>query len=582
MIRLRHFRGLGLEGKIRTIPIAIGGAAVLILVATILIPTVAQGAVSNKGRHPHPLSNPRLFDSSFQVTPGSLVSLHWSGQPAPSLPSGAHYVVESSLPDFASTSVVRWPPKSSPPPTWDGTGWSTTARAMTVTIPANAAPGIHYVVAVLTCNSKTCAARATSAVLNVPPSPIDWGLRSFRSDFSHVATFASPGNPFATVFLTSGTSIWSASEFSHDITEIPTSAKVARLWKVTPPTGAAPVFKEPFTLCLYSSCQPSATSALGESITTSNGWIWLTFGGDRTLPGFPSPLLPSNHSEVVAFDPGTHRFCSYLVPGNNNQVAGIASSGVPPDSHIWFVESRGTAGQGSLDGFNPSRVGNGCQGQANEAYVLPASVRLLKWSSRKKLWPVQIAVDPLSPSLWITNFNSYGASGTQYSEIDRVDISDPAEPRIVKRYAYPSTNPSSYYGAKPWAIVAPPGSNYVYAMDNGDAEIVRINKVTSQIDEVPIPLTSDAENGFGLAISSDRLYFTLANDYGEIYGTASTFGYIDLSSWPADSPPTKGVIYTGLSRVTDPGTVRNYRAIAVSPSGRVSITDQHATIRLTP
>ena len=40
-------------------------------------------------------------------------------------------------------------------------------------------------------------------------------------------------------------------------------------------------------------------------------------------------------------------------------------------------------------------------------------------------------------------------------------------------------------------------------MDNGDAEIARINKVTNQIDETPIPLTSHAENGFGLAVFSD-------------------------------------------------------------------------------
>jgi hypothetical protein len=85
-----------------------------------------------------------------------------------------------------------------------------------------------------------------------------------------------------------------------------------------------------------------------------------------------------------------------------------------------------------------------------------------------------------------------------------------------------------------------------------------------------------------LAVSTDRLYFTLADDYGQIYGAASTFGYIDLSSWPAGGSPARGVIYTGLSRVTDPGKTANYRGISVSSSGQVGITDQHAMIRLTP
>jgi hypothetical protein len=572
-----------LEGRNRDIPLVVGLATVLILVAAILIPTVGQASTSSKSRPPRPLSNPRFFDPSFQVTPGSHVSLHWSGQPAPPMPSGVHYVVRASLPDFASTSEVRWPPKTSPSPHWEGTGWSTTAKAMTVTIPVNAAPGTQYTVALVTCDSETCATRSTSAVLTVPAPPSNWVLRPFRSDFRQVATVSTPGNPFATVFLPSTNSIWTASEFSDDLTEIPTTATMARRWEVTSPAWAPPVFKEPFALCLFGPCRPSSTSALSESITTSNGWVWLTFGGWRWFSGSSFRSLPPNHSEVVAFDPVSDRFCTYLVPGNNNQVAGIASSGVPPDSHIWFVESRGTTGQGSLDGFNPSAIESGCHGRADEAYKLPASVRLLKWSSAEERWPVQIAVDPSSPTLWITDFFfSNSAKGKRHSEIDRVDISDPAHPRIVRRYIYPSTNASSFFGAKPWYIVAPSGSNYVYAIDNGDAEIVRINKVTNQIDEVPVPLTSDAENGFGLAVSSNRLYFTLADDNGHIYGTASTFGYVDLSSWPADGPPTTGVIYTGLPRVTDPGTTANYRAIAVSPSGQIAITDQHAMIRLTP
>jgi len=122
----------------------------------------------------------------------------------------------------------------------------------------------------------------------------------------------------------------------------------------------------------------------------------------------------------------------------------------------------------------------------------------------------------------------------------------------------------------------------VYATDNGDAEIVRINKLTGQMDELPIPLTSDVESGFGLAISSGRLYFTLADDYVTNFGAASTFGYIDLSSWPQGTSHADGVIYTGLPTVTNSGFKADYRAIAVGPTGQVAITDKHGMIRLTP
>jgi len=528
------------------------------------------------------------FDnSSFEVLPGSLVSLHWStsGTFAPTSPN-RHFLVTSSLPGFSSASVVKWPPGTSPSPTWTtSSGWMTTADAMTVAIPGDAAAGTQYTVALVTCDSTGCSSPAQRAVLTVPPSPTSWVTRSYQSAYSHLATFVVPGQPFATTFLTSDNSIWIASEFSHDLTEIKSNGTFAKGMRVTSPHGASRLFLQPFAACegqigsLSSTCHRTAKSAQSEQVITVGGKIWLTFGGWRW---YQSSASPPNHSEVVAFDPATKKFCTYLLPGNDNEVAGIATTGAGTHLRVWFVESRGSGGQPSLDGFDPSAVGGGCDGDLDEAYVLPESVRLLKWPSTGGQWPVQIAVDPTSPTLWITDFNGYNVDGEMYSDIDQVDISDPAEPRVESRYVIPSANPSSLLGPKPWDIAAPANSNYVYAIDNGDSEIVRINKLTEQMDEVPIPLTSDMENGFGLAISSGRLYFTLADDYLGNFGAASTFGYIDLSSWPQGTSSADGVIYTGLPTVTNSGFEADYRAIAVGPTGQVAITDKHGVIRLTP
>ena len=137
-------------------------------------------------------------------------------------------------------------------------------------------------------------------------------------------------------------------------------------------------FRNPFAWCDATKCEPSSKSALSEQVTTSNGWIWTTFGGWRVYAngerdsgsdaaGQPSAVrrqsMPPNRSEVVGFDPTTNRSCTYLVPGDNTQVAGITAIGAAPQTQIWFVASYGPSGEGSLDEFNPSTVGGGCNGQ---------------------------------------------------------------------------------------------------------------------------------------------------------------------------------------------------------------------------
>lgn len=542
--------------------------------------------------------NPTFYDSSFAVVPGSRVSLHWSGGSAQLSGGGVHFVLTSNLPGFSSDSVVKWPSSTSPTPTWNGTGWVSTAKGMSVKIQSGAAPGTRYIVAIEACSSTTCIAPAKTTTLTV--SPTKWAMQSYRTNFSKVATFPTSGSPFATTFLTSSNSIWTASEYSHQIVEIPSSAKSKATVLVIPTTGAPKGFGKPFAWCNSTNCAPTSKSALSEAVTTTNGWIWTTFGGWRVYSngqrdaggdagGQPSAVQRQtnvpNDSEVVALDPTTGRFCTYLVPGANTQVAGVAVTGASPHINVWFVASYGSSGEGSLDEFNPSTIGRGCNGRTNKYFTLPKSVKRLSWPNSGAQWPEQIAVDRSAQTLWISDFNPYVAHRTIYSGIDRVDIADPTHPTFVQRYLYPTVNISSIFGAKPWDIVAPPNSNYVYAADNGDAEIVRINKTTNQIQEFPVPLTTDLENAFGLAISSGRLYFTLADDYDENelkFGAASTFGYINLSSWPDDGPPAHGVIYTGLNPVTDPRPWANYRAIAVGPTGQVALTDNYGTVRLTP
>jgi hypothetical protein len=426
-------------------------------------------------------------------------------------------------------------------------------------------------------------------------------MTPYSSDYSKVSTYAAPNpsQPFAITSLPSGGPMWAASEFSHHLLGVSGRSTRASVVTVTAPPGAPAIVQKPFARCL-ARCSSSSTSALSEDIVTAQGWVWTTFGGWRVYANgqrdvggaFNSPTgqpqavsrrkFPPNRSEVVAFDPTTRRFCTYLLPGNDAQVAGVAVVGQRPNLHVWAVASYGDDGRGSLDEFDPATVGKACTGRTDVAVVLPGSVRRLTWPANGAQWPVQIAADPSSPTLWITDFNPVPVNGTLFSGIDRVDVSDPTHPVFVKRFLYQGSNPSNVFGAKPWHIVAPPGSPYVYAIDNGDARIVRITKATDTLQSVSIPLTSDLEDGFGLTVAAGRLYFALADDYTLGFGQASTFGYLDLASWPDDGPPTTGVVYTGLSRVTDPRSRANYRAITVGSTGQVGLTNQSGLVRLDP
>ncbi|HUD17598.1 MAG TPA: hypothetical protein VMQ59_10050, partial [Acidimicrobiales bacterium] len=259
-------------------------------------------------------------------------------------------------------------------------------------IPAPAAPGTEYQVAIQACAPTYCTTPKSTS-LNVPPSPTTWTMQPYGTAFSKAATFGVPAlvSPFAITFMSSDNSIWNASEFSHDVIGIPSTAKKAQVFPVTSPAGAQSIFQAPFTKCSATKCSRSSSSALSEQVTTSNGWVWMTFGGWRVYAngqrdagkggGQPKAVtqqkMPPNHSEVVAFDPATKRFCTYLVPGNNTQVAGIAAVGTPLHTQIWFVASDGPSGEGSLDEFNPSTIGGGCNGRTDRDYELPASVKRL-------------------------------------------------------------------------------------------------------------------------------------------------------------------------------------------------------------
>jgi len=505
--------------------------------------------------------------SQFAVTAGSSVSLHWN--------TGANQfffltsTAPTFLPKFSSSSVVTWPQGSRA--SWNGTynWWRTTSGAVMVAIPADAAPGTTYAFQLYTCDSSSnlCSNSAdrsgdSHVTLTVAAK---WTTTSYKNDFSTASVVSQvTGHPLDVVFSPDDI-IWNSSEFSDSLGKLSIGAG---LKSYVDPTDTG---TDPFAYC-FSNCRPaSASSALSEQIIYANGLIWFTQGGwpfyDCSV-SHSQRTCPPNHSEVVAFNPTTNNFCSYLVPGDNNEVMGLAATGTAPDDDIWFVESNIEGGKPNLDYFNPAEVGDGCPGTTSESYSLSGLVHRIIWPGNN--FPSQIAVDPSGSALWVSDF--WGSS------IARVDL----RTHVITSHHLASHNSYSFFGSDPWQVAA--DANYVYAIDYGDSNLDRINKKTGHVDQVSIPLLSDTERGYGLAISGSRLYFTLSDDDRPSFGYASTVGYVDIGTWAASSPsPTTAVVYTGLSEVTDPTSSNvDFRGIAASSDGLLAIADLANVIRLSP
>ncbi len=536
----------------------------------------------------------QFVTSAVSAIPGTSLNLHWSTPAAATDPApGAYFhlssVGTSALPNFDS--IVTWPGDTTD--TWSSTDgwWSTNATAMTLAVPSGAVPGATYQIQIYTCSSVSQLCSNSPGATGPGDEQVSltistgWTTTPYTQDFSVSKKFAeSVGNPLDVAFSPDGT-LWNTSEFSNHLSKISVSASTARSF--SDPSNSR---SEPFASC-FPDCQESAASALSERVIDADGRIWFTEGGWYALNPSPSQPISKNHSEVVSFDPATDKFCTYRVPGDDNEVMGLASTGTAPNSLIWFTESLGNGNQlprqPTLDSFNPAKIGDGCSGRSNKLFSLPNTIE------RVPLPPdsvaAQIAVDPNGSTLWVTAF------GTAKLFAVDTDVTPPSVTSYTLNSLNSGTLPlegvaNAYYS---WQVVA--DANYVYVMEYGDSDLVRINKNTGQIDVVPIPLTSDSEEGYGLAVSGNNLYFTLADDHPPSYGAASAFGYVDIAVWEAASAPclttpgdcapdpSDAVVYSGLSDFAAPETTAaDFRGITVKPGGTVAIADFHQVLELSP
>jgi|GEM_PF-3108695 streptogramin lyase len=570
-------------------------------------------------------SNVSNASSNVYVQPGTNVGLHWA-TPQPAV-SGEFYLLSntssstsSPLPNFSSSSGIVFPCEPDTSPCQENGSynstyqlWGTTANSVEVVIPSNASAETTYQFQLYTCNSTTNVCSNTSGATTGPPDSVvtltvagNWSSVLYSQNYMTPHRIAAPacssscpqfGHPLDAA-IDGSDNIWSSAEFSQYVLEATSSNSFSDVAVVDSAASGTP-----FTQCLFytsnGGCAATGVSEAGERVIFANGLIWFTQGGWS----FPSAAASgvTNLSRVVAVDPQTGTMCTYDIPGNDNEIVGIAATGTGSSTTIWLADSEGDAGpidsqesSAYLDSFQPSSLGSGCStnvtySQSAMAGKLASGQPIFQQQALPKA-PAQIAVDPTSNILWLSDF--FG------NEIDEFNVGS----STLTRFPLSAPNQNPVVGT--WQIVA--DSGYVYAADYADNHLIRLNKSTSAIDYVPVPVTSDTEQIYGLVISNGNLYFTLSNDGQPTSFGASTFGYINITAWEAASSkcasgtdcvpaPTPGqaFVYSGLDCEVDPTSPAgngdpgceqgaDFRGLAIGSAGDIAIADLNQILRLTP
>jgi streptogramin lyase len=168
-------------------------------------------------------------------------------------------------------------------------------------------------------------------------------LDVYRYDF--VSIPPTPGTnavPLA-VALDGAGRVWVDQEFHLDFQVLdPGTGRVTAIGIPKPPNPG------PFATTIFGD-QRTQISVLGEGILVDPaGRVWFTQGGGYLYDGaFP------NHSRIVSYEPASGHFRIYNVPGDQNEVIGIAWDA--SRGRVWFAQG-GTKAGGRLASFDPERV----------------------------------------------------------------------------------------------------------------------------------------------------------------------------------------------------------------------------------
>jgi hypothetical protein len=369
--------------------------------------------------------------------------------------------------------------------------------------------------------------------------------------------------------------LWSVGEFSRDLArvhegelqllEVPGARReVVDGDGVTQRLPVRP-FGNPLGDCVGAS---SESTALGERVIWTGEYVWFTQGGAL---GDPCPV--ANHSRLVRFDPGgvddphtegDDRFCVVAVPGNDNNVVGIAHD--PSTDRIWFSELDVAPDQGGgrLGWFDEDDVACDDLLDYEDPVAVTAAAQqhdgVIHWVDLGESHPTHVAIG--QGAVWAADY--VGAVLSRY----------PADGEgQLEQFPMPvPTATWSFLGSYGWQLRVT--DDAVYLVEYSDGQVLRFDPETEEVDELFLPLGASTVNAHSVDVVGDRLWFTGANEAGSVRDPADTYvGWVDLAAW-ADGEPT-GVLYTGFDQLPLPPERdhRSPRGIDVDEAGRVALAE---------
>lgn len=181
-------------------------------------------------------------------------------------------------------------------------------------------------------------------------------LEVYRYDFFQLPVTAMTNASPLGLARDSRGALWIIEEFHRELKTLDPGATSPRAIAIPRPPDPGPFavfFDELFGQRDVDS--RTQTSVLGESIIVDpRGIVWFSQGGgslyERTSDG---KRVHPNHSRIVRYDPATAQLQVFNVPGDRNEVVGLAWD--EPRGRLWFAEG-GRTGGGAITSFDPTRV----------------------------------------------------------------------------------------------------------------------------------------------------------------------------------------------------------------------------------
>ena len=293
----------------------------------------------------------------------------------------------------------------------------------------------------------------------------DATLDVYRFDTYPLAD-TSQGAPLALAYHAPSGKVFVNMEFAMDF-QVFTSAGVAS-------SLGAPQPGSPFGY-FNGSDYSTPISSLGEdAVVDPAGNIWFSQGGSLLYPG-----THPNHSRIVRFTPQTGAFRYYNVPGNDNEVIGLAYDA--PRGRVWFGSVSGVSGPAKLTNFDPATTpwdnqlgawdtGSGAPslqsyvcapGQTTGCYFTQYSLPTTVFA------PAHVLVDATG-LIWYTNF--WPSGSPPLAHVGRLD---PATGTVTTFPLAATVGGVPSIGPGPWALTQLANGDIVFN-EYFDTQLVRL------------------------------------------------------------------------------------------------------------